>query len=50
MYYLKTFHSYEELKQAVADYTEYYNGSRYQKRLNSMTPLEYRHYLQTKAA
>lgn len=49
MYYLKTFHSYEELKQAVVDYIEYYNGSRYQKRLNSMTPLEYRHYLQTKA-
>lgn len=50
MYYLKTFHSYEELKQAVIDYIEYYNGSRYQKRLNCMTPLEYRHYLQTKAA
>lgn len=50
MYYLKTFHSYEELKQAVIDYIEYYNGSGYQKRLNCMTPLEYRHYLQTKAA
>ena len=50
MYYLKRFHSYEELKQAVIDYIEYYNGSRYQKRLNCMTPLEYRHYLQTKAA
>lgn len=50
MYYLKTFHSYEELKHAVTDYIEYYNNSRYQKRLNCMTPLEYRHYLQTKAA
>ena len=50
MYYLKVFASYEELKQAVIDYIEYYNGSRYQKRLNCMTPLEYRHYLQTKAA
>lgn len=50
MYYLKTFHTYEELKQAVTEYIDYYNGSRYQKRLNCMTPLEYRHYLQTKAA
>lgn len=49
MYYLKTFHTYEELKQAVTEYIDYYNGSRYQKRLNCMTPLEYRHYLQTKA-
>ena len=50
MYYLKAFASYEELKQAVIDYIGYYNGSRYQKRLNCMTPLEYRHYLQTKSA
>ncbi len=50
MYYLKTFHSYEELKHAVIDYIEYYNGARYQKRLNCMTPLEYRHYLQNNAA
>lgn len=49
MYYLKTFHTYEELKQAVTEYIDYYNGSRYQKRLNCMTPFEYRHYLQTKA-
>ena len=39
MYYLKVFASYEELKQAVIDYIEYYNGSRYQKRLNCMTRL-----------
>lgn len=49
MYYLKTFHTYEELKQAVTEYIDYYNGSRYQKRLDCMTPFEYRHYLQTKA-
>lgn len=49
MYYLKTFHTYEEVKQAVTEYIDYYNGSRYQKRLNCMTPFEYRHYLQTKA-
>ena len=40
MYYLKTFHSYEELEQSVTDYIDYYNGARYQKRLNCMTPLE----------
>jgi len=50
MYYLKTFHYYEELKQAVIEYIAYYNGSRYQKRLNCMAPLEYRNYLQSKAA
>lgn len=47
MYYLKTFHSYEELKQAVIDY---YNSSRYQKQLNYMTLLEYKRYLQTRVA
>ncbi len=46
---LKTFHSYGELKQAVIDYIEYYNGARYQKRLNCMTPLEYGYYLQNNA-
>lgn len=50
MYYIKAFHTYEELKEAVIDYIEYYNGSRYQKRLNGMTPLEYRNYLQNKTA
>ena len=50
MYYLKTFASYEELKQAVIDYIGYYNGSRYQKRLNCMTPLEYRYYPKNKSA
>ena len=49
-YYLKAFPSYEELKQAVIDYIGHYNGSRYQKLLYYMTPLEYRYYLQTKAA
>lgn len=50
MYYLNKFNSYEELKQAVIDYIEYYNNGRYQKRLKFMTPLEYREYLQNKAA
>ncbi|RFM20297.1 hypothetical protein C1145_10470 [Clostridium botulinum] len=46
MYYLKTFNTYEELREAVEEYIDYYNSSRYQKRLNCMTPLEYRNYLQ----
>lgn len=50
MYYLKTFSSYNELEQAVIDYIGYYNNRRYQKRLNCMTPLEYRDYLQHKVA
>jgi len=50
MYYLKTFISYNELEQAVIDYIDYYNSGRYQKRLNCMTPLEYREYLQNKVA
>ena len=50
MYYLKSFNSYDELKNAVIDYIDYYNSGRYQKRLNCMTPLEFREYLQHKAA
>lgn len=50
MYYLKNFNSYNELKQAVIDYIDYYNNGRYQKRLNCMTPFEYRDYLKKKAA
>lgn len=50
MYYLKVFVSYEELKQAVIAYIESYNSRRYQKRLNCMTPLEYRDYLQKRIA
>jgi putative transposase len=50
MYYLKKFHTYEELVAAVSDYIDYYNNKRYQKRLNCMTPIEYREYLQHKAA
>lgn len=50
MYYLKKFNSYDELKQAVINYIDYYNTERYQKRLNGMTPIEFREYLQPSAA
>lgn len=45
MYYLKKFSSFDELEAAVIEYIDYYNHRRYQKGLNCMTPLEYRHYL-----
>lgn len=50
MYYLKTFNTYEELEKAIQDYIDYYNNHRYQKRLNCMTPMEYRSYLRKKIA
>ena len=42
MYYLNKFHTYEELEKAIALYIHFYNTSRYQKRLNGLSPLEYR--------
>jgi putative transposase len=50
MYYLKKFSSYDDLEDAICEYIEYYNNHRYQKRLNCMTPLEYRQYLLNTAA
>lgn len=50
MYYLRRFNSYSELEDSIFDYIEYYNNHRYQKRLRCMTPIEYRNYLQNKAA
>jgi putative transposase len=50
MYYLNKFNAYEELEAAIVGYIEYYNNRRYQKRLNCMTPLEYRQYLLSSAA
>ena len=48
-YYLKKFQTYEELKEAISDYIDYYNNHRYQKRLNRMTPIEYRNHLKDAA-
>lgn len=50
MYYLRKFNTYEELEAAIIEYINYYNNHRYQKRLNCMTPLEYRQYLSNSAA
>ncbi|WP_260637324.1 IS3 family transposase [Clostridium botulinum] len=42
MYYLRKFDTYEELEQAIAEYIDFYNTKRLQKKLKSMTPIEYR--------
>ena len=42
MYYLKKFNTYEELRQAIDEYIEFYNTKRLQKKLKGMTPTEYR--------
>ena len=49
MYYLTKFKTYDELEAAVIEYIDYYNKYRYQKRLNCMTPLEYRQYMRSVA-
>ena len=50
MYYLRKFNSFNELETTVIDYIDYYNNHRYQKRLNCMTPREYRQFLLNQAA
>ncbi len=42
MYYLHTFHTFEELKQAIDEYMDFYNMRRLQKKLKGLTPIEYR--------
>ena len=44
MYYLKKFNTYEELIQAIDEYIEFYNTKRLQKKLEGMTPIEYRNH------
>lgn len=41
-YYLHKYDSYEKLKQSIDDYIHFYNHDRYQKRLNGLSPLEFR--------
>lgn len=50
MYHLRKFTDYESLKAAIEEYICYYNKGRYQKRLQSMTPFEYRNYLSKSVA
>lgn len=41
MYYLRRFHTFEELERAVDEYIHFYNHDRLQKRLGAMSPMEY---------
>jgi transposase InsO family protein len=42
MYYLQKFHTYEELKQSIDKYIQFYNMRRLQKKLKGLTPIQYR--------
>lgn len=42
MYYGKVYYSYEELKEAIETYMEYYNKRRIKEKLGWMSPVEYR--------
>lgn len=41
-YYLHKYHTFEELCKAIDEYIQFYNHNRYQKRLNGLSPMEYR--------
>jgi putative transposase len=41
-YYLHNFETFEELSLAMDEYMLFYNSERYQKRLNGLSPLEFR--------
>lgn len=43
MYYLRKFTSQEELTTAIENYISFYNTGRFQKKLRSMTPMEFHH-------
>lgn len=50
MYYRRIFDSYEELKEAIEKYIEYYNTTRIKAKLGYLSPVEYRiRYGKTKA-
>ena len=42
MYYLRKFDNFDELKLAIDNYIEFYNNRRFQKRLQDLSPIEYR--------
>jgi transposase InsO family protein len=41
-YYLEKYETFEELSAAMDEYIHFYNHDRFQKRLNGLSPLEYR--------
>ncbi len=44
MFYGKRFKTFDDLKEKIVEYIEFYNEKRYQKRLRCMAPLEYRNH------
>ena len=50
MYHLHKFDSYAQLESSIIEYIYYYNNKRYQKRLDCLSPIEYRNYLENNAA
>ena len=40
--YEKTFHSLEQLEQAIVDYIDYYNSKRIKVKLKGLSPVQYR--------
>ena len=42
IYYGKKFYSYEELKEIIEEYMEYYNKERIKEKLGYLSPIEYR--------
>ncbi|MFR7872198.1 IS3 family transposase [Peptoniphilus grossensis] len=42
IYYGKKFYSYEELKETIEEYMEYYNKDRIKEKLGYLSPIEYR--------
>jgi transposase InsO family protein len=41
-YYLNKYQTYEQIQAAIDEYIDFYNTKRYQKRLNGLSPLEFR--------
>lgn len=41
-YYLDKYQTFQELSQAIDEYIHFYKNNRYQKRLNGLSPMEYR--------
>lgn len=42
LYYLKKYHSIEQLKKEIEEYINYYNNDRIKSNLNKMSPIQYR--------
>ncbi|WP_407308155.1 transposase [Desulfosporosinus sp. SB140] len=41
-YYIHKYHTFKDLSQAIDDYIYFYNTKRLQKRINGLSPMEFR--------